>query len=96
MKIYLICNAGMSTGVMKNKLEAVAKDKGVNVEITAIPLSTLESTELNADVYLLGPQIRFAESEVRKVVGEDAFIYVMTPTEFGLMQVEKIWDKLIQ
>lgn len=41
-KIYLFCNAGMSTSMLVNKMKEAAKSKNINVEIEAYPVATIE------------------------------------------------------
>ena len=41
MKILLVCNAGMSTGIMKMKLEQEAKARGLEASVDAIPMVEL-------------------------------------------------------
>ena len=42
MRILLVCNAGMSTGIMQLKLEEEAQKVGVEASIEAIPISDIE------------------------------------------------------
>ena len=41
MKILLVCNAGMSTGIMKMKLEQEAKARGLEASVDATPMVEL-------------------------------------------------------
>ena len=93
MKIVLLCNLGMSTGVMQLRLEEEAALHGIEASIIAMPVTDIDKQEVVADVFLLGPQIRYAEADVRSKA-EGAFVYVMSPTEFGLMQADAIWEKI--
>ena len=42
MRIILVCNAGMSTGIMQMKLEECARTEGIDAEIEAIPIAEVE------------------------------------------------------
>ena len=60
MKILLVCNAGMSTGIMKMKLEQEAKARGLEASVDATPMVELGDNLEETSIILLGPQIRFA------------------------------------
>lgn len=66
MKILLVCNAGMSTGIMKMKLEQEAKTRGLDASVDAIPMVELGDNLEGTSVILLGPQIRFALDDIKK------------------------------
>ena len=45
-KILLVCNAGMSTSMLVLKMEKAAQDKGIEMEVKALPVTDAEK-ELN-------------------------------------------------
>ncbi len=94
MKVYLICNAGMSTGILQIKLEEEAKKRGLELTIEAVPMIELNSILDDVDLILLGPQIRFAEEDIRKTTTKP--IIVISPTDFGLMKVDNILNDIIK
>lgn len=61
MKILLVCNAGMSTSLIVEKMKEYAID---SIEIEAHPISYLAEHITEWDVVLIGPQIRYKEKEV--------------------------------
>ena len=93
MKITLLCNLGVSTGIMQQRLTEEAKKNGVEAQIEAIPVSNVGKAA-GSDVYLMGPQISFARAQVEAAAG-DAVVYVMEPQEFGLMQADIVFKKVI-
>ena len=64
MKVYLVCNLGMSTGILQMKLEEEAARLGQSVSVLAVPLGEVKEVVAEADIILLGPQIRFAYDDV--------------------------------
>ena len=70
MKVLLMCNAGMSISIMKMKLEQEAGKRGIELQITAIPMGELKEYINETDAILLGPQIRFALKDVTAEAGE--------------------------
>ena len=65
MKILLVCNAGMSTGIMKMKLEQEAKARGLEASVDATPMVELGDNLEETSIILLGPQIRFALDDIK-------------------------------
>lgn len=64
-KIVLLCNMGMSTGMMVNKMkDAAAKDR-YECEINAYSVEQLEEISKDADCILIGPQIKFKLQEIK-------------------------------
>lgn len=63
-KILLICSAGMSTSLLVTKMEKAAKEKGLELEISATGSGTYRDEAAKADVILLGPQVRYMMKEV--------------------------------
>ena len=63
-KIVLLCAAGMSTSLLVNKMKAAAADEGYECDIAAFPVATAKD-HADADIILLGPQVRFAKGKVQ-------------------------------
>lgn len=93
MNIILVCNAGMSTGIMKMKLEQESVKRNLDASVQAIPMSDLDSHIDEADVILLGPQIRFAFSKI-KSQAKDKFVMTIEPQDFGTMNAPKVMDEI--
>lgn len=94
MRILLVCNAGMSTGIMQLKLEEQAKKAGVEVSIEAMPISEIEQNLEGTDAILLGPQVRFAEKDIQKMVNGSIPVIVIDVQDFGLMRADHVWKNL--
>ncbi|WOP19399.1 PTS sugar transporter subunit IIB [Raineyella sp. LH-20] len=62
MKVLLLCNAGMSTSLLTNKMR---QNAGPGDEVDAVPESELPENIAGVDVILLGPQIRYKLREVQ-------------------------------
>ncbi|MTI49310.1 PTS sugar transporter subunit IIB [Sporosalibacterium faouarense] len=65
-KIVLFCSQGMSTSLLVNKMEKVAEKEGYDCKIEAHNLASLSQKAPDADIILLGPQIRFNEKKIKK------------------------------
>ena len=68
MNIYLVCNAGMSTSIVVRKMQEAAKKQGLtDINVEAFSVEILDQKVANADVVLLGPQIRHMLGDVKKL-----------------------------
>ena len=89
-KIMLVCNAGMSTSLLVQKMQNEAKTRGLDVEIEARPLAEAMEALDTADVLLLGPQIGYARSDFEKAT--DKPVDVIAMVDYGRMNAPKILD----
>lgn len=64
-KIILLCAAGMSTSMLVTKMREEAAKVGYDCEINAYPMSEAATVGKNADIILLGPQVRFNLNKVK-------------------------------
>ena len=65
--ILLVCSAGMSTSLLVTKMEAAAKEQGVEAKIFALPFSDAPRVLEEVDCILLGPQVRFQKAAIEKL-----------------------------
>lgn len=63
-KIILLCNSGMSTSLMVQKMKDAAAE-GLECAIAAYSTDKAAEVASDADCILLGPQIQFQADEVR-------------------------------
>ena len=95
MKILLVCNAGMSTGIMKMKLEQEAKARGLEASVDATPMVELGDNLEETSIILLGPQIRFALDDIKKQA-EGIPVIAIAAHDFGMMNAKKVLDEALK
>lgn len=85
MNILLCCAAGMSTSLLVTKMEAAAKLQGVECRIWAESADAVKKHIDQADVLLLGPQVRYLLPQMKKL-GEEKNIPVdsINPIHYGM------------
>ena len=96
--IMLNCSAGMSTSLLVTKMQQAAKDQGIDANIFACPASeaTQHIEQDHPDCILLGPQIRYMESDFKNKVqgqgkdGKDIPFAVIDMRAYGLMDGVKV------
>lgn len=95
MNILLVCSAGMSTSLLVTRMLDYAKTKNLEVTIEAHPVGEVESYGENADVILLGPQVRFQLSNVKRLF-PDIPVEVIDMRDYGMMNGEKVLNHVLE
>ncbi|MEA5026407.1 MAG: PTS sugar transporter subunit IIB [Erysipelotrichaceae bacterium] len=65
-KIVLLCAAGMSTSLLVTKMRDVAKNEGLECTINAYSLGEEHHVIPDADIVLLGPQVRYSVKKLQQ------------------------------
>ena len=60
-KIVLLCAAGMSTSMLVQRMRENAAQIGYECQVDAYPISDAKRGASDADIVLLGPQVRFKQ-----------------------------------
>ncbi|WP_026700625.1 PTS sugar transporter subunit IIB [Salibacterium aidingense] len=95
--ILLACSAGMSTSLLVSKMEEAARAKGVETKIWAVAQDKAESEMENADVLLIGPQMRFMKNKYSKVAKEAGIpLDVIDPVAYGRVDGEAVLNKALE
>ena len=88
MKILLICSAGMSTSLLVTKMNKEAEKQGIATEIWALGASEAKKKLDEADIILLGPQVRFMKNDLTKLTKVP--VEVIDMRAYGAMNGEKV------
>lgn len=88
-KILLVCNAGMSTSMLVAKMKKAAIELQAEVEIEAKSLSEVKDLVKEADIVLLGPQIRYEKANIQKLAGQVP-VEAIDMRDYGLMDGIKV------
>lgn len=87
--IILLCNMGMSTSLMVNKMKAAAAELGYACEIGAYALQHADEIIPTADILLVGPQISFELERLREAY-PDKNIEAINMMDYGRMDGKKV------
>lgn len=91
LTIILLCNLGMSTGILEDKIKEAAEARGLPVKVLAVPYDRADDILNTADILLLGPQVRYHLLRFQKdYAGKIPVIDVMNFSDYGLANGEKI------
>lgn len=88
-KIRLFCAAGMSTSLLVTKMQAYADSVGYECQVEAHPTSEVAQYGPEADIILLGPQVRF---EMKKIQAQlpDKIVEPIDMKAYGMMNGEAV------
>lgn len=89
-KILLLCAAGMSTGILVQKMKKEAELQQIDVEIEAMAVEEAGEKINEKDVVLLGPQVRFKLKEVEKMVDGRIPVSIIDMRDYGAMNGKKV------
>jgi len=93
--ILLVCASGMSTSLLVNKMKAAAKEKGIEINIDALPISECSRVIDTVDMVLLGPQVRFQKPQVDALVKGRVPVEVIDMRLYGTMNGKVILEQVI-
>ena len=88
-KIVLLCAAGMSTSLLVTKMLAAAKRNNLDYDINAYSICYAKENIKNADLVLLGPQVRYKLKEIKDMAG-DIPVQVIDMVLYGMVDGEGI------
>ncbi len=87
--IVLLCNMGMSTSLMVNRMKAAAREEGYECEIKACALQKLNKVIETADILLIGPQIEYELPRLREEYPHKLFVPI-NMADYGRMDGKKV------
>ena len=93
MKILLICANGLSTSILMNKMQKWGKEKNIELEVRAVPMSEYLNVYKNFDCILIGPQISYQYNEI-KANAIDVPVEKISPMDYGMSNVEYIMKQV--
>ena len=94
--ILLVCNAGMSTSMLVQKLEAGAIVQGIEATIQAKSVTDAANEIDKADVLLLGPQVGYQKSEMEKLADGRIPEELIDIRHYGTMNGKKVLAHAIE
>ncbi|MBO0430123.1 PTS sugar transporter subunit IIB [Vagococcus fluvialis] len=90
-KVMLICNAGMSTGILAKKIEAASNG---TLDVKAYSEAEYEDYLEGIDLVLIGPQIVFLMDNIKKNVSVP--VDSIAPVKYGLMDGQGVYQDIIK
>lgn len=96
LNIMLVCSAGMSTSLLVNKMNKVAKEKRLDVNVVAVAEVDVKSNMDKVDVILLGPQVRYLLPNMKEIMKPKGVpVEVVNTVDYGTMNGEKVLEYVL-
>ena len=98
-KIYLFCDAGMSTSIMVNKMMEVVNKHSMPLDIAAYPVARAkEMVEKEKPIAIvLGPQVRFLLDKTKQEYEPQGIpVCSIDPEAYGMMNGEKALKDILK
>ncbi len=83
------CSQGMSSSALMKKMRDYISKENMDIEVKASTVDRIMSREVQFDVLLLGPQIRFEKTKLQQQFPEKA-IDVIPMTLYGRLNGEEV------
>jgi cellobiose-specific phosphotransferase system component IIB len=86
----------MSTSMLVNKMKAEAQQRALGLEIYAVPVAEFERELPNADVILLGPQVKYEAARLTELAAPHGkAVAVIDMADYGMMRGAAVLDKAL-
>lgn len=89
VKILLVCAYGMSTSLLVNKMKEASQKMGFDCSIEAGPVDGAVEQKGDADIVLVGPQVRFMYDRVKRDFS-GVPVFMIDSVAYGTMNGEKV------
>ena len=88
-KVVLFCVGGMSTTMLVKKMQAAAEAEGLEYDIAAHALSEMDTYGPEADIILLGPQVKYKLKDTQAKFA-DKPVEAIEMCDYGMMKGDKV------
>lgn len=96
LNVVLVCQFGASTGMLAENIKKAADERNYEMIINAYSIADANNIVGNADVILLGPQLRCQKKVIEKMLEDkDTPIIVIEPFDYGMMNGESVLDSIL-
>ena len=93
-KIRLFCAAGMSTSLLVTRMREYAASVNYDVDIVAYSVAEVAKEGADADICLLGPQVRFELNSVKAKLPADKKVVVIDMLAYGMMDAKAVINQV--
>ena len=93
--IIVVCNMGMSSGSLMQKIKKHAESIDYECTVNAYPVNQLGLYSKDADVIMVGPQVVYQMGQIKTAAG-DTPIVLIPPMTFATMDGKSVLELAIQ
>ena len=98
INVVLVCTQGMSTNIMRGKIEEAAKIKNIDMSVIAVGLDDLSNHLTDTQIVVLGPQVKYATKSVRNEIDKvntNIKMVVINFQDYGLMRGDRVLENIL-
>ena len=98
INVVLVFTQGMSTNIMRGKIEEAAKIKNIDMSVIAVGLDDLSNHLTDTQIVVLGPQVKYATKSVRNEIDKvntNIKMFVMNFQDYGLMRGDRVLENIL-
>ena len=86
----------MSTSMLVQRMKDAAQKKGIEVSIKAVPVAEFKANINDADIVLLGPQVKYEAGRLTALAApQGKAVAVIDMADYGMMRGAAVLDKAL-
>lgn len=93
--ILLLCSSGLSTSLLVNRIQKVATERDININVSTTSSNAYKKVANDADIILLGPQVGYMLRQVQKTA-PDKSVSVIDSSAFKRMNGSAVLDHIVE
>lgn len=95
MKIILVCYSGSSASILRDRMLAWCRSNLMDAEVIIASLAGLDEDQEDADIVLVGPQVRCALSNIRERVPAGIPVLAVDTRDYGMAKGDRIMQEAL-
>lgn len=95
MKIVLVCYSGSSASILRDRMLAWTHANMMEAEIIISSMAGLDDDKEDADIILVGPQVRCAMANIRERVPMRIPVLAVDTRDYGMAKGDRIMQEAI-
>jgi PTS system cellobiose-specific IIB component len=97
VKICVVCHYPLSSSLITERMQEVAQENKLPVEIQYLGVDELKEKAAQYDVILLSPQVRFNKALIQELIKPQNIPVVVIPMKiYGLVQAEQALELALE
>lgn len=93
MKIVLVCYSGSSASILRDRMLAWTHANLMETEIIISSMAGLDEDKEDADIVLVGPQVRCAMANIRERVPLKIPVLAVDTRDYGMAKGDRIMQE---
>lgn len=96
MKIVLVCYSGSSASILRDRMLAWTHANMMETEIIISSMAGPDEDKEDADIVLVGPQVRCAMANIRERVPMKIPVLAVDTRDYGMAKGERIMQEALE